>query len=85
MPAFLAMTGNAFANLAANDRRLPELRQFEKPVKLIWGGWDKYLNTAVAKDMAAHFANARLTVLEAEHWPQFDVPDDVARVMLAQS
>lgn len=85
LPAFLAMTGNAYANLAENDRRLPELRQFTKPVKLIWGGWDNYLNTAVAKDIASHFPQAELTLLEAEHWPQFDVPDDVARAMLKQS
>jgi pimeloyl-ACP methyl ester carboxylesterase len=83
MPAFLAMTANAYANLAANDRRLPELGKFNKPVKLIWGGLDKYLNTAVAKDIATHCPHATLTTLDAEHWPQFDLPDDVARHMLA--
>lgn len=83
MPAFLAMTGNAYANLAANDQRLPELGKFTKPVKLIWGGLDKYLNTAVAKDIAAHCPHATLTTLDAEHWPQFDLPDEVARHMLA--
>lgn len=83
MPAFLAMTGNAYANLAANDRRLPELGKFSKPVRLIWGGLDKYLNTAVAKDIAAHCPHATLTTLAAEHWPQFDLPDEVARHMLA--
>lgn len=83
MPAFLAMTGNSYANLAANDRRLPELAKFNKPVKLIWGGLDKYLNTAVAKDIASHCPHAMLTTLDAEHWPQFDLPDEVAKHMLA--
>jgi pimeloyl-ACP methyl ester carboxylesterase len=83
MPAFLAMTGNAYANLSENDRRLPELGKFTKPVKLIWGGWDKYLNTAVAEDIAAHFPHATLTTLDAEHWPQFDLPEEVAWHMLA--
>ncbi|SDT58518.1 Pimeloyl-ACP methyl ester carboxylesterase [Pseudomonas prosekii] len=83
MPAFLAMTGKAYANLAANDRRLPELAKFNKPVKLIWGGLDKYLNTAVAKDIASHCPHATLTTLDAEHWPQFDLPDEVAKHMLA--
>jgi pimeloyl-ACP methyl ester carboxylesterase len=83
MPAFLSMTGDAYADLAANDLRIPELRQFTKPVKLVWGGWDKYLNKAVAEDIAAHFPNAQLTMLEAEHWPQFDLPDDGAKAMLA--
>lgn len=67
MPAFLAMTGNAYANLAANDRRIPDLGKFTKSVKLIWGSWDRYLTIAVAKDIGAHFPNAALTALEAEH------------------
>ncbi|WP_233237982.1 alpha/beta fold hydrolase [Bordetella sp. LUAb4] len=82
MPAFLAMTGDAYANLAANDRRVPEMRKFDKSVKLIWGAWDKYLSLPVANDIAAHFPNASLTSLQAEHWPQFDLPEQVSRAML---
>lgn len=85
MPAFLAMTGDAYANLSANDRRVPEMAAFKKPVKLIWGVLDKYLNKAVAQDIAAHFPNASLTALEAEHWPQFDMPEAVAKAMLSTS
>jgi pimeloyl-ACP methyl ester carboxylesterase len=83
MPAFLAMTGDAYANLAANDRRIKEMASFKKPVKLIWGVWDKYLNKPVALDIAKHFPNATFVGLEAEHWPQFDAPDEVVRHMLA--
>lgn len=82
MPAFLVMTGDAYANLAENTRQLKELGGFDKPVKLVWGKWDKYLNIPVAKDIAAHFPNAVLTELEAEHWPQYDLPVDVAQAML---
>jgi haloalkane dehalogenase len=86
MPALLAMTGDAYANMAANDLRLPEVERFTKPVKLIWGGGDKYLSTAVARDFAAHFPTTTLTVLaDAVHWPQFDQPDKVSRAMLAPS
>jgi haloalkane dehalogenase len=67
MPALLAMTGNAYANLDANDRRIPELAKFTKPVKLIWGSWDRYLSLALAKDIGARFPNTALTALEAEH------------------
>jgi len=83
LPAMLAMTGNAYENLAANDLRLPALGSFNKPVKLIWGSWDRYLSLAVAKDIGSHFPNATLTALEAEHWPQFDQPDQVVQAMLA--
>ena len=82
MPAMLAMTGKAYENLAANDLRLPELGSFNHPVRLIWGHWDRYLNLAVAKDIASHFPNATLTSLDAEHWPQFDQPEQVVDAML---
>ena len=84
MPAFLGMTGDAYANLASNDRRRPELARFDKPVQLIWGADDRYLSPAVAKDLAAQFPRAKLSVLnDAVHWPQCDRPDDVARAMLS--
>jgi haloalkane dehalogenase len=44
---------------------------------------DRYLSIAVARDIRAHFPSAALTALEAEHWPQFDRPDQVVRAMLA--
>lgn len=82
MPAFLQMTGNAYANLDANDSRVPELKTFPKPVKFIWGAWDKYLSTALAKEMAGHFTNAEIVELQTEHWPQLDRPDDVVKALL---
>lgn len=83
MPAFLAMTGDAYANLAANDLRIKDMGNFKKPVKLIWGVWDKYLSKPVALDIASHFPHATFVGLEAEHWPQFDVPDQVVTHILA--
>ena len=37
----------------------------------------------VAKDRASRFKRASLHVLQAGHWPQSDVPDQVARAMLS--
>lgn len=82
-PAFLAMTGDAVANLAYNSSRLAELRRFAPPVKLIWGVQDPYFNKAVADDMASHFARARFTGIAANHWPQIDSPEAVAQALLA--
>ena len=83
MPAFLKMTGNAYANLDANDRRLPELAKFQKPVSLIWGAWDKYLSTSLAREIAGHFPRAQVIELQAEHWPQLDRPEEVTEALLA--
>lgn len=82
MPAFLQMTGDAYANIDANDRRMNELKTFPKPVKFIWGTWDKYLSTSLAKEMAGHFTNAEIVELETEHWPQLDRPGEVVKAML---
>lgn len=82
VPAFLGMTGDARANLAANGTRISEMRAFSRPVRLIWGVQDPYLDRAVADDIASHFGNAKLTAVEANHWPQIDAPEIVARAML---
>lgn len=84
-PAFVAMTGNARANLAANGRRLGELRQFAPKVTLIWGTGDPYLNEGVAKDLADHFLHAQIFPLDAGHWPQIDYPGQVAKLLLAHT
>lgn len=83
VPAFLSMAADARSNLAFNSRRTASLRQFTSPVHLVWGTQDPYLNKAVADDIAAHFPKAVLTGLEANHWPQIDAPEVVARAMLS--
>lgn len=84
MPAFLDMTGNAYENMRENDARLEDLSRFSKPVKLIWGSDDEYLNNAVAEDIAAHFPKATIDALAATtHWPQFDRPDECVLSMLS--
>lgn len=80
--AFLAMAADAVANLTSNAKRLPALREFAPPVKLIWGVKDPYLTKALADDIASHFVKASVTSVEANHWPQVDEPEQVARAML---
>jgi pimeloyl-ACP methyl ester carboxylesterase len=65
----------------AGDR--PALAAFPRPVRLIWGGGDPYLNRGVAEQLRGRFRTAELTVLRAGHWPQIDEPEAVARALLA--
>jgi pimeloyl-ACP methyl ester carboxylesterase len=82
-PAFVALTRDLHNSLAENTRRTPELRRLDVPVGLIWGAGDPYLSIEVARHLKGHFPMAQLTPLRAGHWPQIDLPDDVARGLLA--
>lgn len=83
-PAFGQMTGQLFAEVDRNTRRLEQVKALDIPVTLIWGETDPYLNTGVAKDLQAAFKNATLHLLHAGHWVQIDVPQKVAGIMLAE-
>jgi pimeloyl-ACP methyl ester carboxylesterase len=83
--------GPALAQLAAqfldaqiqNAKRLPELKAFDVPVKLIWGQYDPYITVAVAERRRSQLKHASLTVLPAGHWLQIDEPEKVAKAMLS--
>lgn len=86
-----AGSGTAFAHLAAqfhdelarNSRRLPELAALQLPVRVIWGTFDPYITEAVGRDRASHFGNATFEAVAAGHWLQSDLPEVVARALLA--
>jgi len=82
-PAFAQMTGGLFAEAARNAGRLPTLARLDVPVKLIWGQRDPYLNVGVAEHLRAHLKHASLDLLDAGHWVQIDLAEDVAKRMLA--
>jgi haloalkane dehalogenase len=82
-PAFMNLASHFFAELARNTKRLPELKNLNTSVKVIWGELDPYFPADVARDRASHFKNASLHLLPAGHWLQADVPTDVGRLMLA--
>ena len=82
-PAFVAMTGDLRTAVAANSKRVRELKSFKAPVRIVWGMTDPYLNRGVAQDFAARFPNASLGAMEtAGHWPQIDLPQETAELIL---
>jgi haloalkane dehalogenase len=81
-PAFAQMTAQVFEEVTRNTQRLPDLEALDIPVKLIWGSTDLNLNTGVAEDFQSHLKHASLLVLPAGHWPQIDMPEQVAKEML---
>jgi pimeloyl-ACP methyl ester carboxylesterase len=83
LPAFMALTRDLYPSLERDAGRVPALATFARPVGLVWGVGDPYLNPGVAEHLHQLFRNSELTSLQAGHWPQIDSPEDVARVLLA--
>jgi haloalkane dehalogenase len=64
-------------------RRIPELRRFDPPVRVIFGALDRSLNPRVARQFAALFPNSQLHLLDgAGHFVQVDQPQQVAALIL---
>ena len=82
-PAFALLASQFHDELARNTRRLSELASLDVPVKVIWGEHDPYITTAVGKDRASHFPNVTFEALPAGHWLQSDMPEAVAKALLA--
>jgi pimeloyl-ACP methyl ester carboxylesterase len=81
-PAFLRLNTDLLGTVLSRRRRLPELRRFSRPVRVIFGARDRYLNARVARRFAALFPNGELHLLEtAGHYVQVDEPEKVANLI----
>jgi haloalkane dehalogenase len=83
-PAFVQLAAKFFEELARNTARLPELETINVPVKVIWGEFDHYITSEVAKNRVSHFKHGSLQLLPAGHWVQSDLPAQVAAIMLGE-
>ena len=62
---------------------IPRLKQFTKPVHIIFGAADLYLNVEVARAYHALFTGSRLSLVDhAGHYVQLDQPEQVATLIL---
>jgi haloalkane dehalogenase len=77
--AFFDLNEDLRPTLRARRRRLSELRRFARPVRVLFGDADPYLNADVARDLAGLFPNADLQLVPgARHFVQMDEPKRVA-------
>ena len=81
-PAFIALTSDLQATLQTDTQRLPLLKTFDRPVRIIFGAGDPYLNPGVAEHFHAVFPASELFLLHKGHWPQLDGPEEVTRLLL---
>lgn len=81
---FLTLNRDLGAAIVANSQRAPELAGFERPVRIIFGDSDPYLNAALAHDFQTLIPGSELFLIpNARHFVQMDEPEAVARLMLA--
>lgn len=78
-PAFFGQNAVLPDEVAARSKSAPRLRQFGRPVRVVFGGDDPYLNTGVAKEFGLLFPKAEVHLIpNAAHYVQLDQPGKVA-------
>ena len=83
-PAFFSLNEDLLGTVRAGTKKVPQLRRFERPVRIIFGASDPYLNKGVAQRFHELFPTSELFLLPtAGHFVQMDEPEKVARLILA--
>jgi haloalkane dehalogenase len=81
-PAFFSSTNVLWSEIKAREQNLARIRQFNKPVHIIFGIDDPFLNKGVAESFGGLFPNSSLSLVpKAGHYVQLDEPDQVAALM----
>jgi haloalkane dehalogenase len=82
-PAFFGNNKVLWDEIEQRKSREPDLLKFKKPVLIIFGEDDPYLNKDVAKAFHRLFATSELHLIKnASHYVQIDKPEDVANILL---
>ena len=83
-PAFWTLNEDLLPTVRSRTRMIPKMRAFGRPVRIIFGADDPYLNGGVARRFHELFATSELFLLDgARHYVQVDEPEEVARLILS--
>jgi haloalkane dehalogenase len=83
-PAFWALNEDLLRTILSHRRMIPKMRAFGRPVRIIFGDADPYLNAGVARRFHELFPTSELSLLPgARHYVQIDEPEEVARLILS--
>lgn len=81
-PAFYGLNRVLNEELEKRRSKTAQLKQFQPPVRIIFGKDDPYLNSGVAKELHKLFPNSELFLLEhAGHFVQIDKPGPIADLL----
>jgi len=82
-PAFWRLNDDLLGAVLTRRRRIPEMRRFTRPVRIIFGARDRTLNPRIAANFAALFPRSDLHLLDdAGHFVQVDQPQQVADLIV---
>jgi haloalkane dehalogenase len=81
-PAFWRLNDDLLPTVLSRLRKVPAMRAFQPPVRVVFGARDRSLNPRVARRFADIFPNSDLHLLEgAGHFVQVDQPARVAELI----
>ena len=82
-PAFFRLNEDLLPTIRSRRGNLAMLAEFRKPVRIIFGDADPYLNRGVARRFHQLFPASELFLVPgARHFVQMDEPGEVARLIL---
>jgi pimeloyl-ACP methyl ester carboxylesterase len=83
-PAFFGLNEDLPGTVRSGTGKMQKLREFTRPVRIIFGDADPYLNKGVAKKFHELFPKSDLFLLPgARHYVQMDEPEKVAELVLS--
>jgi pimeloyl-ACP methyl ester carboxylesterase len=82
--AFFRLNEDLLSTVRDRTKRIPQMKAFRRPVRIIFGAKDRYLNTGVARRFHELFPTSDLFLLpQANHYVQIDEPEQVAHLLLS--
>jgi len=83
-PAFFALNNDLLPSVRLRSQKIPQLQKFNRPVRIIFGDADPYLNKGVAQSFHDFLPTSDLYLLPgARHYVQMDEPQKVAELILS--
>jgi len=83
-PAFFRLNEDLLPTVREGTKAAPKLKEFTRPVRIVFGDADPYLNKGVAQKFHELFPASDLFLLPgARHFVQMDEPEEVARLILS--
>src|SRR6266699_3202227 len=83
-PAFFRLNEDLLPMVRSRAQMIPKLKEFRRPVRIIFGDADPSLNSGVARTFHEFLPGSELFLIPgARHFVQLDEPEQVARLILA--
>jgi pimeloyl-ACP methyl ester carboxylesterase len=82
-PAFFRLNEDLLPAVRSRNPMIPRLKEFRRPVRIIFGDADPSLNSGVARTFHEFLPGSELFLIPgAQHFIQLDEPEQVARLIL---